>query len=1177
MVQGNGESIVNKTVFLLAMLLSSAFTVNAQVYQNADLPDAMTFLDGSEVKTKADLEKRKTEIRKLWCDYFIGHYPEEAPKLLSAEVIKAENAADGSTRKRVVLTFDTPNKKSFEIEVWEPKSSNTTSRPLLLTQPRNYQRQKWGEEALKRGYVVCIYPGLDAHHHEKGYPGYEHVWNTFKSEYPKATWSSSLGIQAWLAGRTLDYLLDPKQGYKIDPDAVGITGFSRYGKQSIYAAAFDERFKCVVARSSGTPTACSYRFAGRQTFMESVSLEDCPKAWLIDKARTFYGRENELPVEGNALMACIAPRHLMIDTAYNDGSDPTFGVERSYLNAKKAWAFLGKEKNICLSYRKGNHNPITDEQVQKNLDYFDMAFGRGKAKASDFPEVLMHAFDWHAWKAKQRKSDLAMPEQASVRQKIEWMLGEQPASIKDTGKYHIKSGEELGVSDWSRNRWNPGGIRRVPFSFSGKMHGNIFFDPKCETYKATVIWLHPWNYSHGSNEGYGVQGTTVYCQLAKEGYKVVMYDQFGFGDHLTDAVGFYDKHPHWSRMGRAVYDVQKVIDFLVDGKGITAQPVPPTDPGKIYICGFAFGGMVGLYATALDERIAGIACFSGFTPMRTDTDAKPTGGIRQYWEWHALMPKLGLYHGKEATIPYDYDDVIGLIAPRKCLIYSPTRDRFGSNEDIKQCVMKAKASWHDEDALTFISPDDICRFQHEQQDALVRWLEAMLKRDDLMYYGPERGAQPGTAPASRREGLARPTKQQLAFLDWELGLFIHYGLSTYTGQPAGDGKQSASRFNPTHLDCDSWMETAKAMGATYAVLTTRHEGGFCTWPTESTEYCVRNSPWKDGKGDVVREFVDACRRHGIRVGFYHTASHDAHHRRLVKNGTITEERYAKIQLQQIEELFTNYGPVDYIWQDHHSGIALWKSIDDKIAELQPNCLRLGPDVWLNGRSGNRVHVHMGVVFHPLWYGVNTTDGTIYSRPDETSHRNGRADGTFFRAWEANCCITGGWFWCGPQKPSCKTMIDKYYNSVGLGANLLLNFAPDPSGKISDNVLQVAREFGDTIRRRFADPLGSMQSKGQRVVLDLGREKVVATVVTMEEISTGQRIAEYAIEAEVNGAWREIASGQTIGHKKIEVITPTIQTRCIRFVCRKVAPRADIKDVAIRNFTAYGPPRQGERQ
>ena len=696
----------------------------------ADLPDAMTFLDGRKVKTAHAWEARKAEIKRLWCDTFIGHTPKEIPALLSAEVVKTKEPRDGSTRQRIVLTFDTPNKKSFEIEMWEPKAQTATARPLLMTQPRNYQREMWGEEALKRGYVVCIYPGLDAHHSEKDYPGYQNVWKQFKNEYPDATWNSSLGIQAWLASRTLDYLLDPKYGRKIDPEAVGITGFSRYGKQSIYAAAFDERFTCVAARSSGTPTACSYRFAARQTFMESVSLEDCPKVWLIDKARTFHGRENELPVEGNALMACIAPRHLLLDTAYNDGSDPTFGVEHSYLNAKKAWTFLGRPENICLSYRKGNHGPVTDEQVKHNLDFFDTAFGRGRATASDFPELLIHAFDWQAWKAKQRVSDLSMPEQASVRRKIGWMLGEQPVSIKGAGTYHIKTGDELGVPDWSRDRWNPGGIKRVPFSFSGKMHGNIFFDPERETYKATVIWLHPWNYSHGSNEGYGVQGTTIYYRLAKEGYKVVMYDQFGFGDHLNDAVGFYDTYPHWSRMGRAVYDVQKVIDFLVDGKGITAQPVPPTDPDKIYICGFAYGGMVGLYATALDERIAGLACFSGFTPMRTDTDAKPTGGIRQYWQWHALMPKLGLYHGKESTIPFDYDDVLALIAPRKCLIYAPTRDRFADSEDVKACIMKTKALWQDEDALTFVSPDDICRFQREQQDALVRWFEATVAKGD---------------------------------------------------------------------------------------------------------------------------------------------------------------------------------------------------------------------------------------------------------------------------------------------------------------------------------------------------------------------------------------------------------------------------------------------------------------
>ncbi|MBA2113798.1 glucuronyl esterase domain-containing protein [Bremerella alba] len=691
-------------------------------YSDADLPDAMTCLNGEVVKTTDDWKARKVEIKKLWCDYYIGHFPQEVPSLLSAEVISTQASADGSTRKRIVLTFDTPNQRSFEIEVWEPDPADVTAKPLLITSPRFYQKDNWGKEALKRGYIVCLFPGLDTHHREPDYPEYENVWRTFQKEYPDATWSSSLGIQAWLASRTLDYLLSPTSGYPIDDKAVGMTGFSRYGKQSIYAAAFDQRITCVVARSSGSPAASPYRFTGRETFMETP--EDFPSAWALKSLKDFQGRENELPIASNALIACIAPRHLMIDTAYNDGGDPTFGVERSYLNAKKAWDLYGKSENICLSYRKGNHGPITNEQVQHNLDYFDMAFGRSEAKQSDFPEVLLHAFDWNTWKASQRRSDLTIAPQASVRQKIEWMLGEPSSSIKSAGEYHIKSGSELGVADSSRDRWNPGGIQRVPFSFSGKMHGNIFFNPNRTQFKATVVWLHPWNYSHGSNEGYGVQGTTVYYRLAQQGYKVVMYDQFGFGDHLTDAVGFYDEHPAWSRLGRAVYDVSKVIDFLVDGKGITAEPVPPTDPKKIYICGFAYGGMVGLYATALDERIAGIACFSGFTPMRSDGDSKPTGGIRRFWQWHALMPKLGLYHGNEEGIPYDYEDVLGLIAPRKCLIYAPKRDRFADHDDLKSCTKKARASWQDSREMTFLTPDDICRFQSTQQDALLRWLEA---------------------------------------------------------------------------------------------------------------------------------------------------------------------------------------------------------------------------------------------------------------------------------------------------------------------------------------------------------------------------------------------------------------------------------------------------------------------
>ncbi len=715
-----------RKIFHLLTFCLIPFLTHAQNCRNAGLPDAMTFLDGREVKTVSDFQERKKEIKDLWCRYYIGYFPKKIPDLLSAELVCQEKESDGSLRKRIKLMFDTPRKQSFEIEVWLPAAGQGKF-PLLLTEPYPKQIQ-WAEEAVKRGYVACLYPGLDAYHENKNYPNYQNVWKDFKKEYPEASWSSSLAIQAWLAGRTLDYLLNPKYGYNIDTTAVGIIGHSRYGKQAIYAGAFDERFKCIIARSSGSPTGCPYRFASRQCFMESVV--DFPEAWALPSLKNYLGREDELPVGGNDLVAAIAPRYVMIHTAYNDGCDPTFGVERSYLNAKKAYAFLGQPGNIRLVYRKGNHNPITEEHVKLNLDFMDWAFGRGKPDESKFQERLMHQFDWQAWKNKQKKQDLNVPKRASVPEKMNWMLGKQPGKIEHEGEYHIPAAEELGIPNESRDRWNPGDLKRVPFSFGGDMNGNIYFNPGLNSYKATVIWLHPWNYSQGSNEGYGVErgGQPVYWRLAQEGYIVVAYDQFGFGDHLLDAVDFYKKHPHWSKLGRAVYDVRKVVDFWVDGKGITESKVPATDPSKIYICGFSYGGMVGLYATALDTRIAGLAVFSGFTPMRTDSNDQPTGGIQQYYQWHSILPKLGLFNGKESKIPYDYDDVIKLIAPRNCLIYAPLHDRFANSEDVKNCVEEAGKAWNTPSSFVFKAPDDICRFQKDQQDVLVDWLDQVVEK-----------------------------------------------------------------------------------------------------------------------------------------------------------------------------------------------------------------------------------------------------------------------------------------------------------------------------------------------------------------------------------------------------------------------------------------------------------------
>jgi pimeloyl-ACP methyl ester carboxylesterase len=416
----------------------------------------------------------------------------------------------------------------------------------------------------------------------------------------------------------------------------------------------------------------------------------------------------------------------MLHTAYNDGSDPTFGVERNYVNAKTVYALLGAENNIYLSYREGQHNPITEAHTQHMFDYFDSTFGRNSLSREDFPEILHHQFNFEAWKDKQGENDLYLETNQPLPEIINWMLGEKTGADSNQPQYRLKTEEELGVPAWSRDRWNPGGMKRVPFAFGQNRNGNMYFDPRRTHYKGTVIWLHPWNYSHGSNEGYGVEETTVYWRLAQEGYLVVGYDQFGFGDQLTAAVGFYENNPHASLLGRAVSDVSEVIDFLLAGEGIAAEKIPATDATKIYVCGFAYGGMVGLYATALDERIAGVASFSGFTPMRTDTDEKPTGGIRRLWQWHHVLPKLGLYQGRESEIPYDYPELIRLIAPRKVLVYAPVRDRFADPQDLRRGMKEAQTAWTGQGGFVFLAPDDVCRFQKDQQDVLLEWLNQAL-------------------------------------------------------------------------------------------------------------------------------------------------------------------------------------------------------------------------------------------------------------------------------------------------------------------------------------------------------------------------------------------------------------------------------------------------------------------
>jgi dienelactone hydrolase len=677
---------------------------------NPHLPPLLRFEDGTPVRTREDMESRRSELRRLVCETFVGTRPGTAPRLLKTEAIRQRRAEDGSLRKTVRLTLDTKSRIRFDVEVWIPRGDGPF--PVFLTVPYAW----WPDKGLSRGYLVCIYPGADG----------QDSSDLLQKEYPACTWSR-LHRRAWLGSRALDYVLTLPEA---DRERVCTTGHSRNGKQALIVASFDGRIKAVVSSSSGTPGGVPYRFASRQAFLESPA--GWPNNWFLDSLKTYVGQEHELPTDGHAWFGLIAPRPCLIATAHNDGCESTFAVEQAYLEARTVYRLLGKPDALRIRWRPGQHHGTVAEDkamVDGYFDWFDLWFGRGDFSIDDFPETFIHRFDWQAWRKGLSKEDVTPPPaDEGVRARIQWALGQPPERVEWSGTHSFLTAGESKMM--THDRWAVPNTARIPVSFGENVRSNVYYNPRKTKPAPAIIWLHPYSYNSGYNEGYGPgypgERTDIYHRLAEAGYVVLCFDQCGFGLRLLEGRDFYKRYPRWSRLGRMVHDVHAAVSFLVDGRGKARQKLPAIRKDDVFVLGYALGGMVGLYAAALDDRIVGVASFAGFTPLRTNTDNKRTFGNRRWSELHALQPLLGLYSGREAQIPYDFDDVLSLIAPRPCLVVAPKRDRFADHADVVRCVNSAQAAWKRAKAsaqLTVHMPNDIGRFQTAQQDRFLKWIE----------------------------------------------------------------------------------------------------------------------------------------------------------------------------------------------------------------------------------------------------------------------------------------------------------------------------------------------------------------------------------------------------------------------------------------------------------------------
>jgi len=399
-----------------------------------------------------------------------------------------------------------------------------------------------------------------------------------------------------------------------------------------------------------------------------------------------------------------------------------------------------------------------------------------------------------------------------------------------------------------------------------------------------------------------------------------------------------------------------------------------------------------------------------------------------------------------------------------------------------------------------------------------------------------------------------PTPAQLRWQRDELALFLHFGVNTFTDREWGDGKEDPALFNPGRLDARQWARVASVCGFRAMILTAKHHDGFCLWPSATTRHSVGRSPWRAGQGDVVREFVDACRAEGLRAGLY-LSPWDRNHPTYGDS-----PKYMDVYIEQLTELCTKYGPLAEVWFDGANGegpngkrqVYDWPRIWGTVRRLQPDAVMFsdaGPDVrW----CGNE----RGTAGDPNW---------SMMRPDAVPHpgadgpgiiaslQNGYADGTVWRPAEVDVSIRPGWFYHPAQDDRVRTvenLVDLYYTSVGRNSKLLLNVPPTPEGLI--HATDVSRLYGMRARLRemfrvdlARGAVGALTATGPRSAayeLDL-RGSVNAGIARLSEhIEAGQVVARYALSALVGGQWRELSRGTTIGYAKLDRFPPVTMSR-----------------------------------
>jgi alpha-L-fucosidase len=436
--------------------------------------------------------------------------------------------------------------------------------------------------------------------------------------------------------------------------------------------------------------------------------------------------------------------------------------------------------------------------------------------------------------------------------------------------------------------------------------------------------------------------------------------------------------------------------------------------------------------------------------------------------------------------------------------------------------------------------------------------------------------------ANDQRELPKPTPPQLAWQEAELGVVFHYDLHVFDDKHYHQAKnrveavQDVDIFNPRELDTDQWLKVAKTMGARFAILTASHETGFRLWQSDANPYCLKAVKWGEGKRDIVAEFIASCKKHDIKPAIYLGTRWNSHlgvfDFKVTGSGPVNQEAYNRMIEKEVEEICTRYGPLFKLWFDGGAhGVAQGgPDVLGVFEKHQKDCLFYHSLERADARWGGS---ETGKVPYPCWatFPYPSTGAGESARKEIHANRfallkHGDPDGAFWMPAMSDAPLRNHeWFWDKGDEGKIyplQSLIDMYYQSVGHNSTLIIGLAPDNRGLVPEADARRCAEFGDAIRRIFKNCQGATEGHGPVLELQLDAPKRFDHIVLQENIREGERVREYVVEAKMDGAWKPIATGTCIGHKRIHRLDGPVTSGHLRLKINAATATPLIRRLAI---------------